>query len=383
MTSVLPVVFVVSPESRQADDLAAALPGAEVVHVPGAEALLREAHVRPPAVALLHDRTPGVPLSEVLPLLRQRAELAGTHWLAVGQAGLGALLAAGADALVSDATPPAGLALQVRTLLARAAAHAEAQTRITRLQGRLDDWEHEERVRDQLVHMLVHDLKNPITAVLGLLEVVEDDDRVPEDARELVKIARDETQHLLHLSVNMLDVRKMQAGKMRLRPELVFSPMFGDVIAQARGDVGSGLRDRLVDVQVAPSLSPTRADPEILRRVLANLISNAMKHTATGGNIRIRVGQDGDQTHISVADDGEGIPEEDLPNLFAAFEQSRLTLHGRFDTGMGLAFCKLAVEEHGGRIWVESERGVGTTFTLTLPLAVDNEDEDDFVELLS
>ncbi|KEF33714.1 histidine kinase [Deinococcus sp. RL] len=382
MTSV-PVVFVVSPGPQQAAELAAALPEAEVVHVPGAEALLREAHVRPPAAALLYDRTPGVPLAEVLPLLRQRAELAGTHWLAVGQTGLGALLAAGADALASDATPPAALALQVRALLARAAAYAEAQDRIARLQGRLDDWEHEERVRDQLVHMLVHDLKNPITAVLGLLEVVEEDARLPDDLRELLRVARDETQHLLHLSVNMLDVRKMQAGKMRLRPELVFSPMFADVIAQACGDVGSGLRDRLVDVQVAPGLSPTRADPEILRRVLANLVSNALKHTAAGGAIRIRVWQAEDQTFLSVADDGEGIPAEDLPNLFAAFEQSRLTLHGRFDTGMGLAFCKLAVEEHGGRIWVESERGVGTTFTLTLPLATDNDDEDEFVELLS
>ncbi|MDL2345677.1 sensor histidine kinase, partial [Deinococcus sp. MIMF12] len=93
MTSLLPVVFVVSPGARSAADLAAALPGVEVVHVPGAEALLREAHVRPPAAALLYDRTPGVPLAEVLPLLRQRAELAGTYWLAVGQAGLGALLA--------------------------------------------------------------------------------------------------------------------------------------------------------------------------------------------------------------------------------------------------------------------------------------------------
>ncbi len=70
---------------------------------------------------------------------------------------------------------------------------------------------------------------------------------------------------------------------------------------------------------------------------------------------------------VSVQDDGEGIPADDIPNLFAAFEQSRLTLHGRFDTGMGLAFCKLAVEEHGGTIGVQSERGHGATFTLPCP----------------
>lgn len=377
-----PVVFVVSHDRTRAELLSGALRDAEIVPVPDAQTLLREAHVRPPAVALLYAATRGVPLAEVLPLLRQRAELAGTYWLAVGTRGLGALLAAGADALVSDATPADALALQVRALLARAAQHRELEGRVGQLQRRLETWEHEERVRDQLVHMLVHDLKNPIAAVMGLLEVVEDDDRLPDDSRELVKVARDETSHLLHLAVNMLDVRKIQAGKMTLRPELMFSPMFEEVIEQARGDVGSGLRDRHVPVEVAPNLSPTRADPEILRRVLANLISNALKHTATGGLVGVRVWQQGEETHVTVRDDGEGIPAEDLPNLFAAFEQSRLTLHGRFDTGMGLAFCKLAVEEHGGRIWAESERGRGSTFTFVLPLAQDNEDED-FVELLS
>lgn len=378
----LPVVFVVSQDRAQAARLASVLDRAQVMHVRDAETLLREAHVYPPAVALLYAGTPGVPLAEVLPLLRQRAELAGTYWLAVGTQGLGALLAAGADALISDATPPDALALQVRTLLARAAQHAEARERLEQFQRRLDTWEHEERVRDQLVHMLVHDLKNPIAAVMGLLEIVDDDHRVPDDARELVRVARDETQHLLHLAVNMLDVRKIQAGKMRLRSELVFSPMFEEVIEQARSDVGSGLRDRHLRVEVTPNLSPCTADPEILRRILANLISNALKHTVTGGLIQVRVWQENEATCVLVRDDGEGIPEEDIPNLFAAFEQSRLTLHGRFDTGMGLAFCKLAVEEHGGRIWAESKRGRGATFTFTLPLAQDSED-DDFVELLS
>ncbi|GAA5532785.1 HAMP domain-containing sensor histidine kinase [Deinococcus aluminii] len=377
-----PVVFVVSHDRARADLLVPVLGQAEVFAIPDAETLLREAHVHPPAVALLYADTRGVPLAEVLPLLRQRAELAGTYWLAVGSAGLGALLAAGADALISDATPPEALALQVRALLARAARHRELEGRIGQLQRRLETWEHEERVRDQLVHMLVHDLKNPIAAVMGLLEVVEDDDRVPDDTRELVKVAHDETQHLLHLAVNMLDVRKIQAGKMHLRPELVFSPMFEEVIEQACGDVGSGLRDRHIAVEVAPNLSPTRADPDILRRIFANLVSNALKHTTTGGLIQIQVRQAEDETQIAVRDDGEGIPADDLPNLFAAFEQSRLTLHGRFDTGMGLAFCKLAVEEHGGHIWAESERGHGSTFIFTLPLAQDSED-DDFVELLS
>ncbi|SMB92738.1 sensor histidine kinase [Deinococcus hopiensis] len=376
------VVFVVSHDRARAEALRPALPEADVYAIADAETLLREAHVHPPAAALLYTDLPGIPLAEVLPLLRQRAELAGTHWLAVGRKGLGALLAAGADALIGDTTPVDALALQVRALLRRAGEHHDLEHRVSQLQRRLDDWEHEERVRDQLVHMLVHDLKNPIAAVMGLLEVVEEDERLLPDLRDLVKVARDETGHLLHLTVNMLDVRKIQAGKMNLRPELVFTPMFEEIITQACGDIGSGLRDRMLRVQVAPNLSPTRADPEILRRVFANLISNAMKHTVVGGTIQVRVWQAENETRATVVDDGEGIPAEDIPNLFAAFEQSRLTLHGRFDTGMGLAFCKMAVEEHGGRISVESERGHGATFTFTLPLAHDNE-EDDFAELLS
>ncbi|PNY81203.1 ATP-binding protein [Deinococcus koreensis] len=377
-----PTVFVVSADPARTATLVHALPQVTLIPVADAETLLREAHVTPPDVALLYTDTPGVPLWQVLPMLRQRAELAGTRWLAVGTQGLGEMLGAGADALISDTTPTAALVLQVRTLLGRSQQHRDTQARIAALQRRMDTWEHEERVRDQLVHMLVHDLKNPIAAVMGLLEIVYEDDRVPEDNRELIKVARDETQHLLHLAVNMLDVRKIQAGKMNLKRELVFSPMFAEVIELARGDVGSGLRDRHIRVEVEQDLSPASVDPEILRRVLANLISNAMKHTTTGGVIALLVRSVPDGVQLLVRDDGEGIPAEDIPNLFAAFEQSRLTLHGRFDTGMGLAFCKLAIEEHGGTIWVESERGKGATFYCTLPLAAEGED-DDFVELVN
>ncbi|GGI73291.1 sensor histidine kinase [Deinococcus wulumuqiensis] len=381
-----PAVFVVSPAAEYATVLAAELPGAEVRWVPDGDQLLREAHARIPQVAVLYDRVPGTPLPQVLGILRQRAELAATHWLAVGSSGLGELLGAGADALIGDTTPPQALAAQVLTLLRRASQQTQLHERVERLQGRLDTWEHDEQVRDQLVHMLVHDLKNPIAAVIGLLQIIEEDAGLSDESRELLRLCRDESQHLLHLSVNMLDVRKIQAGKMNLRRELMFSPMFEEVIELARGDVGSALRERRLSVQVARDLSPVSADPEILRRVLANLLSNALKHSLSGSGIFVNVQPErqGGGVLISVRDEGEGIPAEDIPNLFAAFEQSRLTLHGRFDTGMGLAFCKMAIEQHGGRIWVESVRGEGSEFCMTLPYAQDVEDDedDDYAELL-
>ncbi|MFC6617355.1 sensor histidine kinase [Deinococcus radiophilus] len=133
-------------------------------------------------------------------------------------------------------------------------------------------------MRDQLVHMLVHDLKNPITAILGLLEVVADDPRLPDDAKDLLEVARDETSHLLHLSLNMLDVRKIQAGKMHLKREQMTAAQLEQTVQQAMGDVGAGLSDRQLTVNIVP-MPPLSADPTMLRRVLANLLSNALKHT--------------------------------------------------------------------------------------------------------
>ena len=377
-----PVVLVATRDPSRAMSLEHVLGTADVRQIGDAENLLRESHLTPPDVVVLYTDLPSkLPLPDLLTMLKSRDDLAHTRWLAVGTQGLGPLLQAGADALMSDTTSSEALAAQVRTLIARVRQSRDQQERLVSLQRRMDTWEHEERVRDQLVHMLVHDLKNPIAAVMGLLEVVEDDETVSTESRDLLRLAREETHHLLHLSVNMLDVRKIQAGKMKMNTELLFAPQLAEVVTLAQGDVGVGLRERHLRIELPLELPPLVADPEILRRIYANLISNAMKHTTTGGVITILAQVLGGELLCTMRDDGEGIPAEDIPNLFAAFEVSRLTLHGRFDTGMGLAFCKLAVEGHGGRIWVESERGRGASFFFTLPLQQDTED-DDFADLL-
>ena len=377
------VVLVAARDPARAMSLGNALPLTAVRHIGDAENLLRESHLTPPDVVLLYTDLPSkLALPELLTMLRGRLDLSHTRWLAVGTQGLGPLLQAGADALMSDSTSTEALASQVRTLLERVRQSREQGERLALLQRRMDSWEHEERVRDQLVHMLVHDLKNPIAAVMGLLEVVEDDESLSGESRELLKLAREETHHLLHLSVNMLDVHKIQAGKMKMNIELLFAPQLAEVVELAKGDVGVGLRDRHLRIELPLEIPPLSADPEILRRIYANLLSNAMKHTTTGGVITILAQPHGGELLCTMRDDGEGIPEADIPNLFAAFEQSRLTLHGRFDTGMGLAFCKLAIEGHGGRIWVESVRGKGASFFFTLPLDLDTDDDDDFADLL-
>ena len=169
-----PVVMVAASDPSRMMALETSALHAELRFVPDAEGLLRETHLTPPDVVLLYTDLPSrLPLPELLGILRGREDLLHTRWLAVGTQGLGALLQAGADALMSDSTPSEAMASQVKTLLERVRHNREQIERAHQLQRRMESWEHEERVRDQLVHMLVHDLKNPISAVLGLLEVVE------------------------------------------------------------------------------------------------------------------------------------------------------------------------------------------------------------------
>lgn len=138
----------------------------------------------------------------------------------------------------------------------------------------------------------------------------------------------------------------------------------------ALADVAGGPRERNFGFLVRPEAERVMADPKLLRRVLANLLANAIKHTRRGGYIDFRAWRQEDAFVLSVRDDGEGIPEADHNRIFNAFEQSRHTIHDRFDTGMGLTFCKLAVEKHGGSIWVESQPGRGSTFFFTIPVDV-------------
>lgn len=347
------------------------------------EATLREAHALLPDVVIVHHGLDGLmPASEVAGVLVRRAEL--NHAWVVALAPLERATEyhrAGLESIEPE--PFEAVRFMTRLEMARKSRQA-----LVDLERRLEVLEREhrelleiERNKDQLMQMLVHDFKNPISTVISAVEEVIEAHgaRLPTPASSLLQLAQDEAQHLLHLAANILDVRKMQSGKLRLVRGPVAHDGLTRLLELALADVG-GPSHRQVRYSLPADLPAFDADSEVLRRVFANLISNAIKHTERTGRIGVRARTDLDGIEFTVQDDGEGMPKEDLETIFNPFERSRSTASTRFDTGMGLTFCKLAIEAHGGRIWAESERGYGSSFFVRLPLRPVQ--EDDLVELL-
>jgi len=329
----------------------------------------------PEAIVLEHGLVDKVPQLDLIALLRRRASLVDTPivYLGPAQPDLQArVVAQGIDAYLTLPTRPEVVRATLKRLLDRRQVERGLRHALEQARRFEQAYKEAERVKDDLIHMLVHDLKSPISSVMGLLDHALDMLKAGEveDAGldELLGLARSEAQHLLNLAANILDVRRLKEGHMPFAPAVV--EHLTELAKEALGDVSGGPRDRHFGFLVRPEAERIVADPNLLRRVLANLMSNAIKHTRRGGYIDFRAWRQDDDFVLSVRDDGEGIPEADQKRIFNAFEQSRHTVHDRYDSGMGLTFCKLAVEKHGGRIWVESKVGRGSTFYFTIPVDV-------------
>jgi signal transduction histidine kinase len=229
-----------------------------------------------------------------------------------------------------------------------------------------------ERMRDDLTHMIVHDLRNPLGSVMSSLQLMhtaflEHDQAVP--MLQLLGIAMRSGQKLYRLIDSLLDLGRMEAGETKLnktleRPELLVL----EAIDQVQPLVLS--RDQTLTTQIMPGLPQVLVDRELILRVLTNLMDNAIKFTSYGGRITVEVEHVQGDVRFAVRDTGLGIPRESRQRIFDRFARLE-SAEGVKGTGIGLAFCKLAVEAHKGRIWVESEEEHGATFYFTLPLEVE------------
>jgi signal transduction histidine kinase len=213
--------------------------------------------------------------------------------------------------------------------------------------------------------MLVHDLSSPLTAIRAHLDLIRMDveEGLTPDLTESIDEAKAAAINMTDMVSDVLDVSRLESGQLPLEPADVD---LAALALEAMRSVGAGAQR----VQLEPGAAPVRAwcDANVIRRVIANLVANAMKVTPADGRIVLRVEQDGAQQKVSVADTGPGIAAEYHQKIFEKFGQAEGSRRGGpRSSGLGLTFCKLAVEAHGGRIAVESTIGKGSTFWFTLP----------------
>ena len=227
-----------------------------------------------------------------------------------------------------------------------------------------------EKVRDDLMNMIVHDLKSPLTSVLATLEMVIDGDfgAVSETQKSALADAQDKSQELLALIDDLLQIARIEQDAITLvpgpiAPQEFFAELLHDWHMRLEA---AGAR---ATIEVAPDAPSFVADRSLLRRVLSNLLQNALVHGSGPVTLRLSARRDPEGVLITVADDGPGIPPEYHELIFRKFETVKLQTAPRVrGSGLGLAFCKLAVDAHGGRIWVQSVEGQGSQFHILLPL---------------
>jgi len=230
------------------------------------------------------------------------------------------------------------------------------------------------QMREDLTHMVVHDLRNPLGSMMSSLQLiytafVERDQTLP--MMKLLGIAMRSGQKLYRRIDSLLDLGRLEAGETELRK----TPVSPELLVQEAIEQIQPLtlnRGQNLVARVAPGLPNVPADGDLILRVLTNLLDNAVKFTPREGHITLSVERrrkedGGEEILFAVADTGPGIPAESRQRIFDRFARLK-SAKGFGGVGLGLAFCKLAVEAHGGRIWVESEMGHGATFYFTLPL---------------
>ncbi len=227
--------------------------------------------------------------------------------------------------------------------------------------------EAEEMRRRFLAHMS-HELREPLTNIIGFSRMILKgiDGPISEQQRNDLEIIHANGQHLLGLINDLLDVAEIEAGLM----ELDFREVdLREIISSVMATTGALVRDKDIQLrqEIHPDLPLIEADGTRLRQVLLKLLSNAAKST-DHGSITVRAWPDGDSVQVAVADTGPGIPPKDRARVFEPLERDESGLKRPRGIGVGLALCKEFVEMHGGRIWVESEEGRGSTFTFTLPI---------------
>jgi len=227
-----------------------------------------------------------------------------------------------------------------------------------------------DRMKTEFVSTVSHELRTPLTSIKGSLHLLLSDPALQLDAtqRQLVDISVKNTDRLIRLITNILDISKIEAGQIQLELGLHGVTDFVSVAVDGIAAFAES-RNIVIESEIERDLPPVRVDADRMVQVVTNLLSNAIKFSPPGSTVKVTTRRAGAQVEFRVSDRGRGIAPEDMGKLFKKFQQldgSNVRAVG--GTGLGLAICRGIVEEHGGSISVESEPGRGATFIVTLPV---------------
>lgn len=235
-----------------------------------------------------------------------------------------------------------------------------------------------DEAKSEFLATMSHELRTPLNATIGFSELLKlgRAGKLNEKQEHFVDTIIKSGKHLLTLVSNILDLTKIEAGKMELELEKVSLPeIIDDTLSII--NVLAEKRNVVIKKEIDPQLDIINCDSHKIKQVLLNILSNAVKFSKhEGGTITVTTWKEGDKANISVSDTGIGIKEKDLGRLFERFEQLDAGITREYGgTGLGLTISKKLVELHGGIIAVESDYGVGSTFTITLPIEAENQVE--------
>jgi len=225
-------------------------------------------------------------------------------------------------------------------------------------------------LKNKFLGIAAHDLRNPIGIVKGYVEMIRHGyyGEVSQPQIEIFKKVENTTGNMLNMVNDLLDISAIETGKLVMNPEEVDLAVFLNESYEYNHLLAMQKKIEL-KMELESNLPKLIMDPERINQVLTNLITNAIKFSYPGTAIWVRARRENDSIHISIHDQGQGIPEDEMSKIFQDFGRTSVRpTAGEKSTGLGLAICKRIVEAHGGKIWVESKAGEGSTFTFSLPV---------------
>ena len=222
-----------------------------------------------------------------------------------------------------------------------------------------------DRVRSEFVHTVSHDLRSPLTSVIGYTELVERAGDLNESQRDFLQRIQDSVQHITSLINDLLDLGSVEAGFDTRREFVQLEAILRYTLNMLQGQIKS--RRLKVHTDISPSIPAIRANPIRLRQLLDNVVGNAIKYSYNGGEVNISIHSEADQIILTVKDNGPGIPATDQAHIFDKFYRGSNVNEEISGSGLGLAIVKSIVDNHQGRIWVKSAVGKGSSFFIVLP----------------